>query len=139
MKLIKISFAFLLLAIIYNIAFVKAYYTVDSIMTSVTLSGSNIDYSDYFTKADLGQQSYYTGNTYTALNNPCTGCIVSFRIQNENGQSNGMNTTIGERKWLNDGVTGNAGNYRLLLQRHNSGLINTYHVGRWYLMPIPSI
>ncbi len=130
------SFFLLLLAIITNVVITKAYYTVDSVMTSVTLSGSTIDYSDYYTKRDLGQQSYYTANTYTALNNPCQNCIVSFRFQNENTQSNGYKTIIGKRVWINDGVSGDAGNYRILLQRLNSGLIKTYHTGTWYLMPI---
>ena len=129
---LKLSLILMSFGIALSILEAKGYVTPPSTSYSVTLKGSNNNYkTDYRTKNTTVEQKYYNAGSVTNLTPDCTNCKIGVQLCDKNGGISTIITQKGDLKKFK--YSEQYGDYYLNIYRADFTLINTQHIGTWYI------
>lgn len=134
MKFLKLSVLFLLFAFITNLIAVNAGVIYRRINVIEFLDKMEPFYTEYYEKNEWYNPTYNHLEVFTSLHNPCNGCKIIIKMENENGDaSRGIMPVLNESYVFTGGGVAQPGNYRLSMYRSDWTLLKTTMRGHWFL------
>lgn len=133
-KYLKISLIMLLISLLISVCYVKAYPSPGAYsFSSIDLPANQEHFkSDNRTKINEVSQQYYHSGSVTNWSGDCDNCQVATQLYDlKLGYCTMVITT--KKKLATFRNSELPGDYYIEMYRFNPGLINTKHVGIWYI------
>ncbi len=138
MKYAKYFLVLVIVAVVVSVTCTKAYNypTPLALPISVELEPNDVHNTGMRSKTTSTDQYYENQYTYTALNKPCKGCIITAKLHKSDGSIvSDIDVVMGDPKKFD--YYSEMGDYYLTIERTGVTIFTTVHNGKWYISKTP--